>query len=106
MSLCTEDFPEGWRFQESANTGVYTTTAIVEGKEAIMRVFHDPEGDWQFHGAGESSAESCALACFDCIVTRDPTLVELADLPASWAAWRESISEPWHREPHQRRGEE
>jgi len=101
MAHLTDDL-EDWPFAELPETGVYTTKSIIEGNEPIMRVFHDPEGDWQFHGSGESSVGSGALACFHCIVLRDPTLRELADLPISWAAWRDLVGGPWQREEYRR----
>jgi hypothetical protein len=30
---------------------------------------------------------------------RDPTLLELADLPEGWRAWRERVGAPWQRAP-------
>ena len=103
MSDChTEDFPPGWMFKGSAHSRAYTTKSIAAYEEPIMRVFHDPEGDWQFHGAGESSPESGVLFCLHCIVRRDPCVTELADLPINWAAWRDEPTGPWHREPYER----
>ena len=31
------------------------------------------------------------------MVTRDPTLRDLADLPSGWEAWREAPHLPWYR---------
>ena len=72
------------------------------GQDPVMRVFHDHDGDWQFHGAGESSPDSGVLSCFHCIVKRDGSLMKLADLPVGWAAWRDDLQGEWHREAYQR----
>jgi hypothetical protein len=89
---------DGWVFSESPHTGVYTTQRINEQKEPITYVSHDEDGDWQFHGPGNSDAESAVLICFHHIVDRDLTIKELADLPLGWCAWRDKVGDPWNRE--------
>ena len=107
MSDChTEDFPPGWKFKEAAHTGVYSTKTIAADEEPIMRVFHDHDGSWQFHGAGESSPETAVLLCLHCIVESDPSIARIADLPVGWAAWRDGISSAWQREPYERSDED
>lgn len=88
-----------WRFEASPHTMVFTTKRVMNGEDAITRVFHDIEdGAWQFHGPGESRSEDATLVCFHHIIDNDPTVRELFDLPRGWCAWREDVAAPWSRE--------
>jgi hypothetical protein len=95
----------GWNFPDPPHTGVYTTKRISNGEETILYVWHEENGDWQFHGARESNAESAALVCFHHLVDKDPSLKELRDLPGGWRAWRESVSTPWVRQESEPEGQ-
>jgi hypothetical protein len=77
----------------------------MNGKDPIARVFHDADGDWQFHGADESKAEDAVLVCLEHIVESDGSINQLADLPVGWCAWRETPSSPWSRAPFESRDE-
>jgi len=37
------------------------------------------------------------VVCLGCMVSKDPSLKYLADLPLGWKAWRESAMAPWQR---------
>jgi hypothetical protein len=95
-----------WKFPVPPHTGVYTTKRIMNGEEPILSVYHDVDGDWQFHGESESSVETAALVCFHHLTDRDRTLMELADLPLGWRAMREQSSDPWRRELNPRETDE
>ncbi len=62
-----------------------------------MLVYHDHDGGWQFHGAGESI--SCVLVCLQCVFERDPTIRSVADLPPGWLASRDHVESEWNRAP-------
>jgi hypothetical protein len=34
------------------------------------------------------------------VIERDQSVLQLADLPSGWRAWRETESSPWIREPY------
>jgi hypothetical protein len=88
-----------WKFSDLPHTGVYTTKRIMGGDEPILYVYHDQDdGAWQFHGPSESKAESAALVCFHHIVDKDPSIMELIDLPPGWSAVRENVGCAWSRE--------
>jgi hypothetical protein len=75
---------------------------IIEGHAWIAYVSHDADdGAWQFHTSEiEPPREAyAALVALSEIVQRDDSVVELADLPAGWCAWRDSEDAPWQRAP-------
>lgn len=95
-----ERFP-GWAFPDKPHTKVFVSSTIRENKEWITFVAHDlSDGAWQM--VGDTGAESGGpeLACLHHMIERDPTLLEIADLPKGWAAERSSPDQPWHRFEH------
>lgn len=92
-----ERFPD-WKFADKPHTKVFISKAVQEGEEWITYVTHDlSDGAWQI--LGESGIESGGpeLACLHKMAEKDPTLVELADLPKGWYAERRAPGEPWER---------
>lgn len=89
-----------WKFADPPNVAVISTKAVVSGETWIAHVSHDADdGAWQFHGAlpeqvGEADA---VLVSLRSIVERDPTVLELADLPLGWRAWRNAKTSKWKR---------
>ncbi|MGH3580210.1 MAG: hypothetical protein ACRDUB_01375 [Mycobacterium sp.] len=92
----THDDPDGWPFDMPPNTAVLTTRRVVEG-HPILEVFHDPDGEWQFLCGSTVTREDGRVACIACVVSRDPALAQLADIPIGWFASRASPEEPWAR---------
>lgn len=92
----SERFPD-WRFPDNPHTKVFTSKTIEEGKEWITYVTHDlSDGAWQI--LGESGIKGGAkLDCLHKMTEKDPTLVELADLPKGWCAERTAPGQPWER---------
>ena len=87
-----------WKFDDEPNTACYTTTFVLDGSP-ILRVYHDYDGDWQFHGASDQSASKsiAKLICLEDMIHRDDSLNELHDLPYGWRAERETQSAKWKR---------
>ena len=71
-----------WLFHDPPNTACFTTGHVLNGSP-ILRVYHDYDGDWQFHGAPSQSAndEDAKLVCLSEVVGSDASLAELYDLP-------------------------
>lgn len=88
-----------WKFSDPRNTAVFTTWPILRGEDWIASVTHDAEdGAWQFLGAsGATGVSAAAIIGLDEIAELDRSIVELADLPLGWRAWRESKGAAWHR---------
>lgn len=92
-----ERFPD-WKFPDKPHTKVFISKAIQEGKEWINYVTHDlSDGAWQILGDSGIESGGPELACLHKMAERDPTLVELADLPKGWCAERAAPGEPWER---------
>lgn len=88
-----------WQFDDPPNSASFTTTLVLNGSP-ILRVYHDFEGGWQFHGSPDDPAtpDVARLVSLGSMVARDPTLNELHDLPDGWRAIRSSAKKPWKRE--------
>jgi hypothetical protein len=88
-----------WPFDDPPNVAVFTTKSIAFGGQSVLLVTHDKEdGAWQFlprEGAGR--LKDAAVVSLREMIERDGTLVELANLPMGWRAWRESQESPWLR---------
>ena len=91
-----------WMFPDPPNVAVLTTRSIVYDGVWIAHVSHDEDdGCWQFHDSrleGPQTADAMVVGLGE-MVTRDPTLNALADLPIGWRAWREAPTAPWQRAP-------
>lgn len=86
-----------WKFQDSPHAGAFLSKAVDNGIEPITFVSHDAgDGAWQFLGDSMSDSGG-VLVCLHHPIDRDPSLVELADLPLGWYAERNSKGEPWIR---------
>ena len=92
-----------WKFKEPKNQAVYSLRRIIDSNEPILHVSHNSDdGAWQFLGWETPRVEDGVKVCLEHVVAKDPSIIELADLPLGWHAWRVSPSEPWTRElnPH------
>jgi hypothetical protein len=93
--------PEPWPFADPPNLGVITTVKVLDENKPILLVAHDQDdGGWQFLCGTSNDPGDGRVVGLDCIVAKDASLRELADLPLGWCAWRSSSSDPWQREPN------
>ncbi len=89
-----------WPFVSSPNLGVITLQQIVQDNAPVLHVCHDADdGAWQFVGLDVPAIGETTVVRLEKIVTIDPSLTELADLPRGWHAWRRLPTDPWVREP-------
>ena len=76
---------------------------ILDGSEPILLVSHDEDDHgWQFIGISDACVEDGRLACLEHIVARDPSVLEVADLPPGWQATRRAPGCSWKRSPNLR----
>jgi hypothetical protein len=87
----------GWPFHAGKNRAVFTTRPVLEGRQPVVWVTHDQQGDWQFLCGTTNRTEDSRLASLSTVVANNPTLLELVDLPVGWQAIRESPDRPWQR---------
>jgi hypothetical protein len=89
-----------WAFDDPPNVATYTTRRVLDEGHPILLVTHDEDdGAWQFLCGTTNDAAHGRIVGLECIVDLDPSLIELADLPLGWRAWRESPGKAWIREP-------
>ncbi len=91
---------DDWMFDDPPNVATYTTRSIVEDGRWVARVSHDEDdGAWQFHDDDPSPKTEAdgRMVTLRSMVARDATLIELADLPEGWRAWRDEPEAPWQR---------
>ena len=67
--------------------------------EPIVLVTHDGEDGWSFIGSSDGTAENGRVIALHEAVELDPSVLQLADLPFGWRAWRDSPEDSWIRQP-------
>ncbi|APW62063.1 hypothetical protein [Paludisphaera borealis] len=89
------DSPQ-WPFADPEETEVVTLDRIVRRESPILLVSHDADdGGWQFVDGDQVFEENGEVVLLGEIVQLDPTVLELAELPIGWHAWRPSLDHPW-----------
>ena len=83
-----------FKFLEESNLGVFTTSDVLVGTP-IKYVYHDEEGDWQFHSKKDPDLSKAKLVCLEELVKMDRTLNEIYYLNYGESAERKSIGDKW-----------
>lgn len=86
------------KFKEADNTAVFTTKFVIIDKKDITYVTHDKEdGAWQFFSDDQfDDFESVAkIVGLGEILKIDNTLLELADMPEGFSAYRKFKGDRW-----------
>ena len=83
-----------FKFYEERNLGVYTTKQAFDG-EPILYVYHNEDGDWQFHTSLSPDLADAKLVCLEEITKLDPSINNIHHLQYGWWAWRESLQDEW-----------
>lgn len=95
-----------WPFDQPRNAATITVWPILRRIEPITFVSHDAsDHGWQFLNIGNDKAVNMADASvvgLEEIVDLDPSVLELADLPPGWCAWRSDAASPWNRSARHR----
>jgi hypothetical protein len=95
------DFDEAaWPFDVPVNSASFTTSHVLDGKP-ILEVYHDHDGEWQFMCGTTVASADAKLVCLGCMIGRDPSLLQLADMPAGWFAYRDAPDQAWSREAYE-----
>ena len=53
-----------FKFYEERNLGVYTTNDVLAGAPVLI-VYHNLDGDWQFHSGLEPDLSDATLVCME-----------------------------------------
>lgn len=74
---------------------------MLDGTEPILLVSHDEyDHGWQFIGTSDASVDDTKLVCLEEIVRLDPTVLEVADPPPGWQAFRDRVGGEWTLQKH------
>ncbi|SFV00461.1 hypothetical protein [Butyrivibrio sp. INlla21] len=85
-----------YEFIDDKNTMVITTKNIVSKEKSIMLVSHDEDdGMWEFLEGEEVKEEDAMIISLYEMVSIDPTVNQIADLPLGYIAYRNSGHEDW-----------
>jgi hypothetical protein len=94
-----------WPFDQPKDCAVFTTTHVMKDGQDIIYVFHDEDDHgWQFHYAGEKDVADTMIVALEEIVAQDSSVLEVADLPPGWKAWRKKRGAPWQRAKNENEG--
>jgi hypothetical protein len=91
---------DAWPFDQPHSCASISLRSIVHEGAPILHVTHDSDDHgWQFLGLEHpSESDACVIALEEAIAL-DSTLLQLADLPPGWHAWRLTPASPWRRAP-------
>lgn len=88
-----------WPFDQPENCAVISVRQVMLEGAPVLLVAHDEEDHgWQFLAGGEFRTEDGVVVSFRSVVLKDPTLLEIADLPPGWQAHRNGLGATWVRE--------
>ncbi len=88
------DRATGFKFYEERNLSVFTTRQVIEGNP-VLYVYHDTDGEWQFHASDNITDENPVVTSLEEIIKRDLTINEVYNLKPGWCAWRENVNAKW-----------
>ena len=88
-----------FKFYEERSIGVYTTRQAFDG-DPILYVYHNEDGNWQFHTCLEPDLNDAQLVCLEHITNMDPTINDLYHLQFGWWAWRDNKESKWQYDEH------
>ncbi len=86
-------------FNESPRLGVLTTAAVLAGAPILLVSHDEDDGGWQFTCGTTNEPADGRIVHLEEIVTMDPTVAAVADLPLGWVAFRSAVGGDWNREP-------
>ncbi|MER8594993.1 hypothetical protein NKH33_26110 [Mesorhizobium sp. M1182] len=89
-----------WKFEDPQNVAVFVNRKAIRNGRWVARVVHDDDdGSWQFHADESEDFDESDIMIISLknMVEKDKTIMQLADLPYGWYAWRETKTSPWRR---------
>ena len=88
-----------FKFYEERDLAVLTTKQAFIG-DTILYVYHDEDGNWQFHTSLEPNLDNSMVVSLDQITKLDTTINEIYYLPFGWRAWRDNKDGEWKSEEY------
>jgi hypothetical protein len=88
-----------WPFDQTPDTAALVSKSVMYEGHPILLVTHDEhDHGWQLLDGADPPSDFVHV-CMSHAVSLDASVVDLADLPPGWCAWRASVEIPWSREP-------
>ena len=92
--------PSNWPFDQEPDVAAITTVRVIEENLPILTVTHYADDhSWAFVCGTTNSTEDGRVIGMHEVLSLDPTLRTIADLPPGWTAWRDHIGGEWQRVP-------
>jgi len=89
-----------WPFDQPPNGVAITMQSIFLEDAPILLASHDADDhSWQFLDGQATDPSKAAMISMEEVVKHDPSVLEIADLPVGWVAWRVNADAPWQRAP-------
>jgi hypothetical protein len=88
-----------WKFSEPVDAAAISCVHVLEGNSPVVYGSHDEhDAPWLFlcEITGHESKDG-RVVCLGCMVERDSSLAQLADLPVGWCAERLTPDGHWVR---------
>lgn len=86
-------------FDEDPRLEVITTAPVMAGAPIVMITHDADDGGWQFLCGTTNEPAQGRIIHLEEIVAMDPSVLEVANLPVGWVAFRSAIGGAWTREP-------
>lgn len=87
-----------WKFSDPPTVAAILDRRVMNGQTFIAVVSRDlDDGAWQFLSNLPINEADAALVSLQSVAQIDPSVVELADLPLGWRAWRNESTAKWQR---------
>lgn len=87
-----------WPFDQSGDVAALTTNQVInEGLPILLAIHYADDHSWAFTCGTTNKSSDVMLVSMHQIVSRDPSLYSIADLPPGWSATRESVDSEWVR---------
>jgi hypothetical protein len=90
-------------FDAPRNTMAFVCERVRDGAPVLF-VSHDDDGEWQFLCGGDHSrpaeGDRGVLFCLECVVARDPSLNDVAELGLGRCAARDEVGGEWDAFDH------
>ena len=87
-----------WKFLDPPSVAVIVDRRVMNGEAFISVVSHDADdGAWQFLSNLPMTEADAALVSLQSVTQLDASVMELADLPLGWRAWRNEKTGEWQK---------
>ena len=87
-----------WSFSCPIDSAAVTTKFVYERLEPIIQVNHYIDDGWQFMCNTTDDPDDGVVICMGCFISKFPEMIDLADLPKGWDAFREDKNQPWDKQ--------